>query len=70
MHSTNWLRFCCIYLPLGYRSPELIRGAAFDGAVDMWSLGVMLLELLTVHHYSLPEDLQALTYVMGYLVVC
>ena len=30
-----------------YRAPEIVLGVAYDHAVDMWSLGCILYELIT-----------------------
>ena len=32
-----------------YRAPEVLLGAAYDAAIDMWSLGCLLMELHTGH---------------------
>ncbi len=45
----------------GYCSPELLSGVADSGSVDVWSVGVMLLQRLAAHT-SLPDAVTVLFY--------
>jgi serine/threonine protein kinase len=52
-----------------YRAPEVFLGAAYDGKIDVWSLGAILVELLTqdvlFHSTSIPEMLARIVETCG-----
>jgi serine/threonine protein kinase len=52
-----------------YRAPEVILGMAYDGKIDMWSLGAILAELLTGYvlfqNDSVPAMLARIAAIVG-----
>jgi len=52
-----------------YRAPEVILGLAYDGKIDMWSLGAILAELLTGYvlfqNDSVPAMLARISAIVG-----
>ena len=52
-----------------YRAPEVILGLAYDGKIDMWSLGAILAELLTGYvlfqNDSVPAMLSRIASIVG-----
>ena len=49
-----------------YRAPEVILGAKYGMAIDMWSLGCILAELLTGYPL-LPGEVSIILYLFIYL---
>ncbi|CEO95632.1 unnamed protein product (mitochondrion) [Plasmodiophora brassicae] len=43
-----------------YLSPEMVNGLPYDSKTDMWSLGVVLYEMLTLEHPFNADNLQML----------
>lgn len=41
---------------LPYRAPEVLVGVPFNSSIDIWSLGIMLLELITGQLFLIVED--------------
>jgi NIMA (never in mitosis gene a)-related kinase len=43
-----------------YMSPEMLLGKPYNAKTDVWSMGVVLFELLTLQHPFLAKNLEAL----------
>ena len=52
-----------------YRAPEVILGCDYDGRIDIWSLGAIIVELVTgdvlFHSETVPEMLARIVSVLG-----
>ncbi len=54
LHNNNRVTFCGT---VEYMAPETVKNEGYDFSIDVWSLGVLLYELIHSHSPFVVKDL-------------